>query len=346
MPPFPPTQTDASGCPKIADARQMSDPERALLLGWIDDGAPVGTMRLLPKTKPNKPMGDPTDRWKMAEPYTSKVTHGDDYRCFVVMPNNLSAIPVAAVSVEPGTRSIMHHSAVYLVPPDQLEKVKQLDAADEGPGYSCFGGVGVAIAYPAGFWVPGNDAPLVPPHEGVGYYLPAGWGWVIQNHYNFAGTGGTALADQSSVVLWRGPLAITEVPHDILVGDMSLVIPPHSMTTIEASGILGGTQPPTILNEGKAGRIYAVWGHMHVVGKTLEMDLVHPDGTSQCLLHIAKWDFNWQSLYRLSDFVVSKPGDKVRVRCTYDNMSGDKMIHYGENTSDEMCFGSIAMLDP
>lgn len=343
MPPFPPDQTDASGCPKISDVRQMSATERALLLAWIADGAPLGDPHDMPKTKPNKPLGDPTDRWKMPEPYTSKVMVGDDYRCFPVMPGNATAIPVQAISIEPGTRSVVHHSAVYLVPPDQLDKVKAMDAADEGPGYTCFGGVGLEVAYPAGLWVPGNDAPLVPPHEGVGYYLPAGWGFVVQNHYNFTGT---SVTDQSSVVLWRGPLVITEVPHDILVGDFALTIPPHAMATAEASGILSAQDPQTILNEGRAGRIYAVWGHMHLVGKTFDMDLVHPDGTSQCLLHIPKWDFHWQSLYKLNDFVDAKPGDKVRIRCGYDNMNGDKMITYGENTSDEMCLGSVAMLDP
>ena len=146
MPPFPPEQSDASGCPKISDVRQMSAPERALLLAWIDDGAPAGTVRVLPKAKPNKPMGDPTDRWKMPQPYTSRKTRGDDYRCFLIKPGNLTAIPVAAVSVEPGNRSIVHHSAVYLVPPDQLEQVERLEAADEGPGYDCFGTIGLDTA--------------------------------------------------------------------------------------------------------------------------------------------------------------------------------------------------------
>ena len=148
------------------------------------------------------------------------------------------------------------------------------------------------------------------------------------------------------MVLWRGPLVISEVPHSMLVGDVGLVIPPHAMSTAEASGILSANQTLVPINEGKAGRIYAVWAHMHLIGKTFQMDLVHPDGSSQCLLKIPRWNFHWQSLYRLNDFVVSKPGDKVRVRCTYDNMAGDKMITYGEGTSDEMCFGDVAMLDP
>jgi hypothetical protein len=341
MPPFPPDQTDASGCPKIDDVRQMSAAERALLLAWIDEGAPVGDVRELPAPKPNKPLGDPTDRWPMSKPYTSKVTRGDDYRCFLVIPNLLAPIPVGAVSVEPGTRSVVHHSAVYLVSPDQLAKLKARDAEDDAPGYSCFGGIG-ADGYPAGLWVPGNDAPLVPPHSGVGYYLPVGWAFVLEQHYNFTGT---AVADQSSVVLWRAPSLLTELPHSILVGDLSLTLPPMSQKSVDAEGTVMAKGTPPALNVGTEGRIYAVWGHMHLLGRTLEMDLIRADGTKQCLLHIPKWSFHWQSLYKLKDPVVAKAGDKIRVRCSYENMT-PKTVSYGEGTEDEMCFGSVAMLDP
>ena len=75
------------------------------------------------------------------------------------------------------------------------------------------------------------------------------------------------------------------------------------------------------------------------------MDLVHADGTEQCLLRIPKWNFNWQSIYKLKDFVSAKAGDKVRIRCSWDNPNA-KVVTYGESTSDEMCLGSVAMLNP
>ncbi len=342
MPPFPPEQSDASKCPKIADVRQMSAEERTLLLQWIDEGAPLGGVRELPKPKPNKPLGDPSDRWKMPEPYTSKVERGDDYRCFLIQPNSITPISVASVSAEPGNRSVVHHSAVYLVAPDQIQMLKALDARDEGPGYSCFGGVGIDSAYPTGLWVPGNDAPLVPPHPGVGYYLPVGWAFVLEQHYNYQSK---PEPDQSSVVLWRTQSIITEYPHFILVGNLGLVLPPMSKTTIDADGAVMAKGTTPAINIGTEGRIYAVWGHMHLLGKSLDMDLVRADGTEQPLLHIPSWSFHWQSLYKLKDMVVAKAGDKIRVRCTYENMT-QGMVTYGEGTRDEMCFGSVAMLDP
>ncbi len=342
MPPFPPDQSDDSGCPKIDDLRQMSADERAALLAWIDAGAPAGTVRDLPAVKPNKPLGDPQHTWPMSEPYTSSVTDGDDYRCFLIHTDNSVNIPVAAVSVLPGQRSIVHHAAIYLIPPDQIQAVSDLDANDAAPGYDCFGGIGITQAYPAGVWVPGNDAPLVPPASNVGYYLPPGWAFVMQVHYNIHGP---APADTSSIVLWDGDLVLTQTPHAIIGGNLDFQLPPMSETTINAVTTITDKSVTPALNSGWEGRVYAVWGHEHLLGKSVQMDLVHPDGTSQCMLHIPHWDFHWQSIYRLHDFVDVKAGDTIQVSCSYDNTS-DKVVTYGEDTSDEMCLVSVAALDP
>jgi hypothetical protein len=344
MPPFPPDQSDESGCPKIEDVRQISADERNALLAWIEAGAPEGTPRTLPPAKPNKPLGDPAHRWPMPQAYTSKATNGDDYRCFLIRPDNITDIPVAAVSVEPGERSVVHHAAVFLIPPDQIQSVKDLEAADDTPGYDCFGGIGITEAYPAGVWVPGNDAPLVPPASNVGYYLPPGWAWVMQVHYNVHGQ---APADQSAIVLWEGDFVITQVPHAIVGGNVDFTLPPMSTTTVTATANVTAKNVTPAINSGWEGRVYAVWGHEHLLGKSVEMDLVHADGSTQCLLHIPRWDFHWQSIYRLkdSDFMNVKAGETINVKCTYDNTT-ERVVGYGENTSDEMCFVSLALLDP
>ncbi|MFT3842817.1 MAG: hypothetical protein QM723_37860 [Myxococcaceae bacterium] len=343
MPPFPPDQSAESGCPKIDDSRVMADADRQALIDWIDAEMPEGKKRDLPEVKPDKPMGDPGHSWQMSAEYTSKATTADDYRCFFIDPKVVWPIPVAAVSVEPGNRQIVHHAAVFLIPPDQIDAVKKLDDADDGEGYDCFGGPGIAPAYPAGLWVPGNDAPLKPPYDGVGYYLPIGWAWVLQVHYNFATAHGS---DRSKVTLWEAPW-VTMVPHALVAGSTTFSIPPMTtgfVTSGDSSFIKQGDTPAADGSNAAEGRIYSVWAHEHLLGKSMQLDLVHPDGSKQCLLHINGWDFHWQSIYRLHDYVVAKPGDTLRATCTYDNMQ-DHAVGYGENTSDEMCFGSVGLID-
>lgn len=344
MPPFPPDQSEESGCPRVDDIRRMSDAEREVLLAWLDDGAPEGDPKELPPAPKNEPLGPPSNTWDMAEEYESGGDAVDDYRCFVIEPKVLTQIPVGAVSVKPGSRQVVHHAAVYLIPPELVPDVRKLDDDEAGPGYTCFGGAGVTPAYPAGVWVPGNDAPLVPPHGGVGYYLLPGWAFVVQNHYNYAAG---KQKDRSSVVLWRADALVTEVPHALILGNLDFTIPPNTMGfSVTATGdIVPSRQTAAVFNEGNEGRMYAVWAHQHTLGKSFEMDLERADGSKQCLLHIKKWDFNWQSIYRLKDFVDARPGDKVTVKCTWDNPRPTQ-VTYGENTSDEMCLGSIALLNP
>ncbi len=343
MPPFPPDQTDDAGCPRIDDVRRMSDDERTVLLDWLAAGLPEGDVTTLPDVPKNEPLGPPSDTWQMTEEYNSTAETVDDYRCFIIPTNELVDIPIAAVSVLPGTRSVVHHAAVYLVPPSSLAAVQALDNADPQPGYSCFGGVGVDDAYPAGLWVPGNDAPLVPPNGGVGYYLPVGYSFVIQMHYNF--TAGKQ-PDRSSVVAWRANAIITEVPHDLVLGDESFTIPPGAMdfstTTVGSITAPGTSDVPLVSTH--AGQIYSVWGHEHLLGHSFQMDLVHPDGSSQCLLHIPQWQFNWQSIYKLKDFVQTNAGDQVKVTCSWDNPNA-MPVSYGENSSNEMCFGAIVLVN-
>jgi hypothetical protein len=343
MPPFPPDQTEESGCPRVDDIRRMSDEERKVLLDWLNAGLPAGEQRDLPPIPKNEPLGPPNDTWEMPEEYVSSASTPDDYRCIVIEPKVLTQIPVGAVSVKPGNRRVVHHSAVYLIPPDQMPTVKKLDADEPGVGYTCFGGPGVSPAYPTGLWVPGNDAPLVPPNGGLGYYLLPGWGFVVQQHYNYAAG---KQPDKSSVVLWRANTVITEVPHVMILGNLDFTIPPNTMGwALDISGdFVAKGQTGVELNKGDEGKIYSVWGHMHQLGRTFQMDLVHADGSKECLLHIAKWDFNWQSIYKLKTFVSAKPGDKVITRCTWDN-SRPTEVKYGENTSDEMCFGAIDLIN-
>jgi hypothetical protein len=345
MPPFPPEQSDESGCPQIDDVRRMSDAERQVLLDWLDAGAPQGTAGVEPTIPSNEPLGPPQMTWQMEEEYNSTAQGPDDYRCFVVNTGLVAEVPIGAVSVVPGDRSVVHHAAVYLISPAVLSQVQALDAADPGPGYSCFGGVGVDQAWPAGLWVPGNDAPLVPPGTGVGYYLPPGWEFVVQVHYNYSAG---KKPDRSSVVAWRADSVITEVPHALAVGNIGFQIPPGASNfTVTGTGSITSMGNDVPLQSTHPGRIYAVWGHEHLLGKSVQLDLVHADGTSQCLLHIPNWQFSWQSIYRLSDshFVDAKEGDTVKVTCSWSNPS-THMVSYGEGTADEMCFASIALLDP
>lgn len=352
MPPLPAAQDE--DCPTINDPRAMPDQERQTFVRWLQQGAPEGSPSDRRPASPVATLGPPSDRFAMPESYASSLNYSDDYRCFLIDPKLTQPLAVTAVSVEPGNRAIVHHASVFAVPDTQVAAIERLDASEPGPGYTCFSGAGIAEAYPIGLWVPGYDSPVPPPRPTVGFYLPAGWRLVLQNHYNFQN--GRA-ADQSTVTLWRAQTLVSEIPHAMYLSDTQLVLPAGSASTVRTvrGDVLAPLSVPS-LGQVTSGFVYSAWAHMHLLGRSFRMDLVRFTGQRQCLLHIPAWDFHWQSAYSFTHGVYAAPGDHVEVRCEWDNspanqpaLDGVKQaprdVHYGEKTTDEMCIGTLALID-
>jgi hypothetical protein len=141
------------------------------------------------------------------------------------------------------------------------------------------------------------------------------------------------------------------------VSDYTFTIPAGAKsTTGTASGDIVAPVGTPMLGQSLPGYINSAWAHMHLLGRSFTMDLVHPDGSKQCLLHIPTWDFHWQTAYRFDRPVYAATGDKVTVSCNWDNSAENQPalggmqqpprdVGYGEKTSDEMCIGTLALLD-
>lgn len=355
MPPMPAAQDD--DCPPIEDPRVMPDRERQALQRWADQGASEGPPAPPVEPTASRTLGEPSARYPMPAEYSAKTAETDDYRCFLIDPGFTSTVPVTAVSVEPGNRRIVHHASVYAVPPEAVAAVRKLDDAEAGPGYTCFGGVGVAQSYPLGVWVPGYDRPPAPPRSTVGYYLPAGWQLVLQNHYNLANAAAAGTTDRSTVTLWRAGTLITEIPHSMYLLDTTFVLPGGQQSVVRTveGEVVPSWQIPQ-LGQTQEGFIYLSWAHMHLLGRSLRLDLIKPGGKSQCVLRIPAWDFHWQSAYQLKRPVYAAAGDRVRLTCEWDNSFANQPrsggtqqlprdVTYGEKTTDEMCIGTLALLN-
>jgi len=85
---------------------------------------------------------------------------------------------------------------------------------------------------------------------------------------------------------------------------------------------------------------------MHVRGKDMTYTAVYPDGTSEVLLRVPKYDFNWQITYDLAKPKVLPKGTKVEVVAHFDNSPGNKYnpdptkdVKWGDQTWEEMMIG-------
>jgi len=171
---------------EFTGVRRLSDEEIRVLARWVAEGAPEGEPRDLPapRTFPTGwRLGTPGAVLAMEEPFTVPPRTKDIYRCFVVpirIPGEWRMI--RASEVLPGNRKIVHHVQTFL---DVTGRSVELDQAEPGPGYTCFGGPRFDSVGGLGGWAPGYPPIEIP--SGVAWGIPPGARLVIQVHYNNPG---------------------------------------------------------------------------------------------------------------------------------------------------------------
>jgi hypothetical protein len=202
-----------------------------------------------------------------------------------------------------------------------------LDAQSPGPGYTCFGGPGASASLLA-VWAPGIAAETYP--SGTGLAMKGGRKMILQVHYHPHGAVGP---DLSSVDLMLQP-SVTHPASLFLMVDTNLNLAP-GQSSIQVTNQLA---LPSFVGQ------YDVWGvfpHMHTLGKVLHLELDHA-GTTQCLIDVPRWDFNWQQGYFYDTApLAAAGGDTVRISCTFDTTSRTATTTFGEGTNDEMCLAFV-----
>ena len=95
--------------------------------------------------------------------------------------------------------------------------------------------------------------------------------------------------------------------------------------------------------------IFSLMPHMHVRGKSMIFTLTYPDGKSETLLNVPRYDFNWQLEYDTS--IKVPKGAKLKVEAHFDNSAGNRYnpdpnqdVFYGEQTWEEMESGYVFVL--
>jgi hypothetical protein len=321
---------------------------------------------------------------RMPQPYEPVAPHGgtDEYRCFLVDPKLTADAYLTGSQFLPQNAAIVHHAIFFRVEPGQAAKARAVDAADPGEGWTCFGDAG--IGGDAGWvahWAPGANETLLTP--GVGYPMPPGSLLVMQVHYNLLASGGKpAGTDQSSIRLRLADGARKLAPLDTV----TLPAPVELPCTAGESGPLcdrnaavadvtrrfgddvgstenglvqrcdNGTPKPGTTQHcdrpvQEAGTIYAVAGHMHLLGRSIKIELNPGTAGARTLLDIPQYNFDDQAIHPLATPLAVKPGDTLRVTCTHDaglrkllpqlRTLPPRYVVWGDGTSDEMCLGLV-----
>ena len=335
MPPWKPSD----GCGDFVDKRGLTAGEIDTIAKWVDDGAPEGNRANLPQPIDfggGWALGQPDLVLKSSEAYTAPAGT-DTYRCFTIPTSLIADRYVTAVDTHPGDRETVHHMISFI---DYNGASVALDEAEPGPGYTCFGGPGFDLPGTLGGWAPGSRPIELPP--GIGFELPATARVVLQVHYH--PHHGDPKPDRTEFGLYFAKEKPAKLMRILPLVNTTFTIPPNdSRYPVQAGFTLTAPFPPA--------KLWLIAPHMHLLGKTMRVDLARPDGTKQCLIDIADWDFNWQGAYRYREPIDIAVGSRVELTAYYDNSAGNprnpndppKPVSWGEATTDEMCIAFLGV---
>jgi mono/diheme cytochrome c family protein len=296
---------------------RLSEGEVRTVLAWVDAGAPKGDDKDLPRPPAfvdGWTIGQPDAVFEMAEAFKVPASGEIPYQ-YMRVPTGLTEDKwIQAIEIRPGSRPHVHHVIAFAQPAGQ--PLNQRGAL--GPGN--IGGV-----------TPNKPGVAFP--SGVARLLPANSDIVLQMHYT---TNGQEATDRTTV----GVIFAKEPPAKQLRGGFALnaqfVIPAGAPShEVRASQTL---KQDTLLT--------SMTPHMHVRGKDMTYIAHLPDGTSETLLVVPKYDFNWQITYQLAEPKRLPAGTRIEVIAHFDNSPANRFnpdptrdVRWGDQTWEEMMIG-------
>jgi len=325
MPPWfaaKPSGGDAS--PFINDC-SLGSVDRKILLSWLSGGKAEGDVADAPLSRSftsGWQIGEPDLVLQLPEAIAIKASGTMPYQNIIVETGFTEDRYVKAVEVIPTARDVVHHCLVFVLPPANGDKRPRDDRAgdDERDGFFA--------AY-----APGYDALVF--NDGFGKVIPAGSRLKFQLHYT---PNGTATTDQSMIGFVFSDQEPTHLVNVAGISQPRLAIPPHA-ENFEVNASI--TVP-------KDAMILAFFPHMHLRGKAFHYEATTPDGKTQTLLDIPRYDFNWQLSYRLAEPLLLPAGSIIRATAWYDNSKNnpanpdpDRTVTWGPQTYDEMMIGYV-----
>jgi mono/diheme cytochrome c family protein len=333
---------------EFSNDRRLSDAERDIIVKWAGGGAPEGNPADLPKAPvyaEGWQMGQPDTIYAMQEDYPVPASGTIEYKNFEV-PTNLTEDRWAqAIEIRPGNRSVVHHVIVYMIDPKPATRGPQPFAPATNMRRPAEAPKTERGAEPndrpmkhqptgwLGGFAPGQSVRVYEP--GTALKVPAGATLIIQEHYTANGKDTT---DRTRVgIKWAKEAPKTEV-NVATLQNANFVLPAGSSDTrVDAEMTLN--QDMTI---------WSVLPHTHMRGKKWEVTAIYPDGRSEMILSVPKYDFNWQTDYVFKRPLTMPKGTKIHTSAWYDNSTANKAnpdpkkdVYWGDQTWEEMQFTAV-----
>jgi len=349
---MPPWHIDRSvGVQQFKNDMSLSEEQISTIVRWVDGGAPQGNRKDMPPPRPlvtdNEWQGvrdgyGPPDLVIRSPEYTMAANHQD------VWYRPTSDIPITEprwarmVEIRPTTlkgRRILHHSIAYLVLNNDPDAVNTGTATGGVTDRSSLDDL-VNRRPQLMEWAVGKGYDLFRP--GTGKLIVPGEKISWDQHIHAVGE---EITSGSEIGVWFYKKGEEPKKRSYLVAftglkqGRSLDIPPNSFsmtegfTVLKQNALLENFQP-----------------HFHLRGKSMQVEAILPDGSSQIISYVGNFNFNWMTNYIFADDAapVLPKGTIVHVTAWYDNTKAnknnpdpDQWVGYGDRTVDEMAHAWI-----
>ncbi len=320
MPPWRPDPAHG----KWQNDMSLTQAERDTLIAWVDQGAKRGEGKDAPLVT------GPAPEWELGTPdYIIELppvklpASGEDIFPTYVIELNMDADHwIGQIEFAPGDRKVVHHIISFIGDAQMGNSAYDVRTTTRaaGPGAENFG-----------VWVAGAQPTVYP--EGMGRTLAKNEVMTFQMHYHFSGEETT---DATRVGLHYGKGELQKKVTTNFGVNLGIVVPPGDPDYRETAFHIFDQDS----------RLISFTPHAHVRCKSAKYTAHYPDGRSEILLNVPKYDYNWQWIYRPVDDLVMPAGTKIEVELAYDNSAGNPRnpdpsatLYYREQTLEEMFVG-------
>jgi hypothetical protein len=308
---------------KFANDPSLSQKEVDTIVSWVAAGAPKGEdkdMPPAPKFVAGWTIGKPDVVFSMTEEHAIPADGTIPYLYFTIPTNFKEDKWIQAMEIRPGNRAVVHHVIAFSQEAGASRGGDPQAGGENQRGRGQLGGI-----------TPNKTGIVFSP--GTARLIKAGSSIVFQMHYT---TMGEATKDRTSI----GLIFAKEPPTKMLAtgnaANARFVIPPgadnhevKSSTTFKEDVHLTSFMP-----------------HMHFRGKDFTYTAVYPDGRSEILLRVPKYDFNWQLTYVPKEPIALPKGTRLDCVAHFDNSTKNKYnpdptkeVRWGDQTWEEMMIG-------
>ena len=322
---MPPGQIDSHIGDFINDM-VLVDEDAQKIVHWIEAGSPKDGI-----TDPLTTLVWPETEWAFGEPdYIVEIPEQSipatgilDYYNVMVELDLEEDRWVRASQYIPGDRTVLHHTLHSLVAPGETRGGSLLGGEPDRPDIAPY--------------IPGQAPRMEPPNTGG--LLKAGTRISMQMHYT---TTGKESVDASRIGIWFYPKGF--IPKERMTGQCACHFTPTWVNIPPLDPDYEMTQSFTIEKDAK---LFAFTPHMHFRGKRMRFSAEYPDGTSEELINIANYNYNWQLAYTYKEPKAVPAGTVITATGAFDNSEQNKMnpdanrsVPWGLQSRDEMFFGA------